>query len=282
MPQSSLSGPAAAAGLRGRVNAPPSPRLSAAVACVVPASIAATLAVAVVACGRGGIAGPRDTRPPPADDATPTFVTAHYIDLGAVGRISRFRSAVGHDYSDDFETCRSMKHYFEPRAGIDPTRIAIFAPVDGTVAELREEWAGTQVGIQAAERPAFTLVVFHVHVDPPLAVGDRVRAGQRLGTHIGPQTMSDIAVREATPHGMRLVSYFEVLSDARFAEVAALGPARRADAIIGAAERDRRPLRCQGDRFLDPPGDADWLILRPRPTTSTISMICHALHPPGL
>ena len=44
----------------------------------------------------------------------PKFVNINYIELYKIYCISKFRSAIGHDYSDDFESCRSMKHYFHP------------------------------------------------------------------------------------------------------------------------------------------------------------------------
>ena len=47
-----------------------------------------------------------------ADRDLPRFITASHIDISDVERISRFRSNAGHDYSDSFETCCSMKHYF--------------------------------------------------------------------------------------------------------------------------------------------------------------------------
>src|SRR5258708_5244428 len=43
----------------------------------------------------------------------PRIVEADYIDLSKIVSISKFRSAQGHDYCDDFESCRSMKHYFK-------------------------------------------------------------------------------------------------------------------------------------------------------------------------
>ena len=40
----------------------------------------------------------------------PQFVDVNYIELEKISKISKFRSGMGHDYSDDFESCRSMKH----------------------------------------------------------------------------------------------------------------------------------------------------------------------------
>ncbi|MFQ5356513.1 MAG: hypothetical protein ACE5DY_08545, partial [Mariprofundaceae bacterium] len=45
----------------------------------------------------------------------PQFVSTDFVALtNDINDISMFRSASGHDYSDSFETCRSMKHYFSP------------------------------------------------------------------------------------------------------------------------------------------------------------------------
>ena len=41
----------------------------------------------------------------------PQFVTHDYIDLDKITYITKFRSGSGHDYSDDYESCRNMKHY---------------------------------------------------------------------------------------------------------------------------------------------------------------------------
>ncbi len=196
-----------------------------------------------------------------APEPIPRFVEVDYIDAAAIARISKFRSGVGHDYADDFERCRSMKHYFQPRDGVDAASIPITAPVGGTVAEVRPEWAGTQLAIRADAQPDFTLVLFHIAPAHPFAAGDRVAAGERLGTHIGDQTMSDIAVRRATPEGMRLVSYFDVMTDRLFATYQARGLRQRADAVIPRAERDGQPLRCDGERFVGGEPAGDWVEL---------------------
>jgi hypothetical protein len=162
-----------------------------------------------------------------------------------VSRISLFRSRDGHDYSDDAESCRSMKHYFK-----DPTSSTpIYAPVNGVVRALRDEWAGTQIHIQSIDQPAFTFIIFHAKVTAPLSQGERVSEGALLGTHAGLQTNSDIAVEVSTPSGRRLVSYFETLTDGAFAPFKARGLASPAALIITRAERDAAPLTCSGEVF---------------------------------
>ena len=176
--------------------------------------------------------------------------TADYIELARISRISKFRSGVGHDYSDSTESCRSMKHYFVPSS----YPVKIFSPVAGTISYLTEEWAGTQVGIQAGSR---TFVIFHVNVFSSIKAGQSVAAGQQIGTHIGSQTWSDIAVWE----GERLLSYFNVMTDAVFQNYRNRGVGARADLIISRAARDAAPLTCNGDTFLNQGTITNWFNL---------------------
>jgi hypothetical protein len=228
--------------------------------CLAPLAIA----LAVAGCGNGGGGGP----PASNDvwdidkDGIPKFVEVSYLELDKIARISRFRSGEGHDYSDAFEHCRSMKHYFEPRASVDWASIQITSPVTGKITRADQEWAGTKLEIQSDSKPAFRFVIFHVNLTTPLAVGDPVVAGRALGNHIGSQTMSDIAVmvNDPTRQG-RMISYFEVMTDAAFQAYIARGMASRAEAIISKAERDAAPLSCNGDVFADPGTIPNWCVL---------------------
>ncbi len=192
----------------------------------------------------------------------PRFVSANYIDLGPISQISRFRSGAGHSYTDTFESCRSMKHYFQPRFDVNWATLRIYAPVTGEVtALLQETTAGTQVRIRSSEYPAFTLILFHV-TPQGLSVGGTVQAGQVIGTHIGNQTSSDVAISVDTPAGFRLVSWFDAMTDAVFDSYRARGIAQRSDAIISRAARDASPLSCSGEGFTSMPPADTWLTLR--------------------
>ena len=59
-------------------------------------------------------AGSPDAGPDAASDEIPRFSSALYLDADQIDRISRFRSGVGHDFADSYESCRSMKHYLCP------------------------------------------------------------------------------------------------------------------------------------------------------------------------
>lgn len=130
---------------------------------------------------------------------TPKFVSTDYIELDKISRISMFRSSFGHSYSDHFEDCRSMKHYFKPDNSLDWSKVKIYAPIDGTVSRIDSDRDGSQFHITSEEYPAFTVILFHVNLTGTWQVGDRVTEGNQLGTHIGTQTMSDIAVSVNTP-----------------------------------------------------------------------------------
>ena len=195
------------------------------------------------------------------NNGIPQFVNTDYIDLAKIGRISKFRSSVGHDYSDAFESCRSMKHYFEPKSDVDWSSINISSPVSGTISRIFDEWAGTQVQIRSAEFPAFYFIIFHINLVHPLNVGDTVDVGQLLGNHIGSQTMSDIAVGVNTPNGWKLISYFDVMTDSLFGSYQGRGLTARSVAIISKAERDADPLTCDGELFQNQGNIENWVTL---------------------
>ncbi|HEX9252264.1 MAG TPA: hypothetical protein VF870_08475, partial [Ignavibacteriaceae bacterium] len=149
----------------------------------------------------------------------PEFVKTNYIELARIYRISKYRSSVGHDYSDASEQCRSLKHYFEPKADVDWTTIKIYAPVKGTITRAEQEWAGIKLEIESEEFPAFRFSIFHINTSKQYNINDKVVEGELLGTHFGSQTYSDISVIVNDPAKLgRMVSFFDVMTDALFKE----------------------------------------------------------------
>jgi len=90
--------------------------------------------------GEGGLAKDLESW---ADIKLPQFIAASHIKISDIAHVSKFRSSAGHDFSDSFEVCCSMKHYFIP---IDQygTRFTqpIYSPVDGVVLYLSEPSGG--------------------------------------------------------------------------------------------------------------------------------------------
>lgn len=192
----------------------------------------------------------------------PKFVSINYIEPDKIYRISKFRSSAGHDYSDAYEHCRSMKHYFEPRGDIDWSTVKIFAPVTGTITRVEQEWAGTKIEIESETYPAFRFSVFHVNLSVQRNVGDKITAGQQLGTHIGSQTLSDISVIVNDPLKQgRMVSYFEVMTETLFQTYMNRGISSREDLIISKETRDANPLTCSGDTFTSADPLEIWVVL---------------------
>ena len=196
-------------------------------------------------------------------DGIPKFVGTNYIELDKIYRISKFRSSFGHDYSDFTEHCRSMKHYFEPKGTLDWTTVKIYSPVAGKITRVEQEWAGTKIEIESDEYPAFRFSIFHINTSIQYNLDDQVTAGGLIGTHIGSQTMSDISVLVNDPtHQGRMVSYFDVLTDAVFAQYQNRGVGSRADMMISKAERDANPLTCSGDTFISSDTIENWVTLK--------------------
>ena len=221
----------------------------------------------LTATAPGATASVRVTVGAPHDPSTtpPRFITRDYIDLSKIERLSRYRSGVGHSFSDGTESCRSMKHYYQPRVGIDWTTVAITAPVDGWIWSMSNDGGrGMRIDIFPTAYPAATVELFHVTPAPGIARGMMVAAGTPLGTHASQSTMSDVSIRLELPSkAFRLASYFDVMSDAVFAAYQARGVASRQAAIITKAERDADPIPCTGESPFPNPGRIEnWLVLR--------------------
>lgn len=194
----------------------------------------------------------------------PKFIQADFIDLSKIYSISKFRSAEGHDFSGNGETCRSMKHYFAPQ--IDPSvqmqkaadgrsippqpdgvhDIEIFSPVDGVITDITSERlpVGEQIYIQPKNAKEYTIRLFHVYKSSGISKGTELKAGQKLGVISGYST-TDISVEGGRE---QYVSYFQVMPDDLFANYQKRGVGSRDDLIISRAYRDANPIPCNQDK----------------------------------
>ena len=75
-----------------------------------------------------------------AEKDVPQFYTTSHIDVSTLELVSKFRSRAGHDYTDNFEECASLKHYFHP---VDFYETALTTPIyagaDGVIVWVQEE-----------------------------------------------------------------------------------------------------------------------------------------------
>ncbi len=205
----------------------------------------------------------------------PKFIQADFIDLSKIRRISKFRSGAGHDYSDMYESCRSMKHYFDPTVSVtnwqNPTPghpaqpfINVYSPVDGTITSMFTEQfpIGQQIHIVPDSNKAYTVILFHVYPESGIKFGSRLTAGQKIG-YIGSDQQMDVAVKVMTFRGPKNLSYFDVLPDSIFQNYIKRGITSRSELIISKAQRDANPLTCNGQMFSSNQyNPADWVGLK--------------------
>ncbi|MFT4590841.1 MAG: hypothetical protein ACI80M_000153 [Gammaproteobacteria bacterium] len=206
--------------------------------------------------------------------AIPQVATADFTDVaGYIEDISLFRSAAGHDYSDSFESCRSMKHYFSPKLEERLNdNVPVFAPLTGIIVTLNTEEEGfvddgvtnQRVFIRSDSNPAVLVVLFHIDLlTDDLVVGSEVSAGQQLGyaRMISGGSVHhdfDIGAQIHTATGVRYVSYFELLDAGVFSNYSSFGLSR-SDFIITESERDADPLTCEGETFTSSGSLPSWV-----------------------
>ncbi len=212
-----------------------------------------------------------------AANGIPKFVTHDFTDLSKIDRISKFRSAAGHDYSDGAETCRSMKHYYSVYDSLRNNHtVEIYSPVDGSIVAVSNDGHGASIGlnnkqveIKPDDQPAFIFRIFHCDLaSSAVAAGRKVRAGELLGharlyyEDLGEHAGSfDLAVWVNTPDGMRLVPYFDTLEDGVFNTYISRGANSRQDFVITKEARDADPLQCSGEAFVSSGHLEDWFVL---------------------
>ena len=204
----------------------------------------------------------------------PKFITHVYVDPAAITAVSKYRSVAGHSFSDNYENPnRSLKNYFEPRRSLlgKPPSIPVFAPSAGTLASIVPEGSllasgeprGYQITLSPDGYPAFEIRLFHVALAPNVRAGLRVTAGDPLGfANVQEGIDFDWAVGVAwnapplfdmnggtqipKAPGYRLLSPFDVMDDATFANFAPYGVTDRSAFVVPVSYRDTHPAAATG------------------------------------
>lgn len=125
---------------------------------------------------------------------SPPQLSANFVDLSKIEKISKFRSCAGHVTvpQDGRESKRSMKHYFEVKPEFSKNQaVEIYAPFDGYVSTIRSEpGEGLEGEIWIVPKrklpilPPFGVWQFSVqHIDTrkDLRQGSEVKAGELIG-----------------------------------------------------------------------------------------------------
>lgn len=192
----------------------------------------------------------------------PKFVSHDFIELSKIKRISKFRSNAGHSYTDDYEKCRSMKHYYQLTlyGGYSTTDSAkVYSPVAGTIEKVMDEKSenGIQLWIKSSEYKAFTFHIFHIITNRKYTTGMKIAEGELLGKTTG----TDIAVSVKQFLSIRMVSYFDVMTDDLLTTYTQRGVISRESMIITKEYRDANPCSCNGEEFTSPQTSDDFITL---------------------
>tara|TARA_B100000686_G_scaffold76882_1_gene82904 strand:- start:19249 stop:20640 length:1392 start_codon:yes stop_codon:yes gene_type:complete len=199
----------------------------------------------------------------------PKVAKANFVELDKIGRTSKLRSGVGHDYAfntSEYDptgaSCRSMKHYMIPIGvplenalySITPhtfewMSIKFFSPVDGVVQDVVYSYNSygpeAQFTISSDDHAGYYFNFYHVNLDPSLVLGAKVTAGQYIG-HLGSEEAwveigVEVRVNSRESH---LVSFIQIATDEVLSEYQSRGLNSSADVIVTKEDRDAKPLVC--------------------------------------
>ncbi len=201
----------------------------------------------------------------------PKIATSNFIDLDSVIKITKLRSAYGHDYTfgdeehdPDFNSCRSMKHYFDSYTYAQKTTQAFgdydtkgnmryYSPVAGELRDImtNEFMLGQneyQFTIISDEISNMNFSFMHVDLLEDLRKGASVEAGQHIGYVGRPYGQAEIVTWLILGDGkVKYISFFDVISDKIFSEYEDRGVVSRAQMTIPREERESNPISCHPD-----------------------------------
>ncbi len=224
-----------------------------------------------------------------AQNEPPPQITANFVDLNKIAKISKFRSCAGHVTvpQDAREMKRNMKHYFWVKPQYNkPQAVEIYSPYDGYVADIRSEpelnlegeiWI-TPMQIFAMVPPlgVWSFSVQHIDVKHGLKLGDKVKAGELIGYLAVSEKRGDSfdivygksgfppkKIDNWTGPFADLDSVFNHMSDKVFGEYQKKGIASKEDFIISKEQRDQNPCQYQGEGpyFTNQEDQNNWVVL---------------------
>ena len=217
----------------------------------------------------------------------PPQITANFVNLDKVEKISRFRSCTGHVVvpQNEKESKRNMKHYLwekEENRGADKV-VEIYAPFDGYITLIfslndneQELWISPRrmfANIPPVGMWSFS--VEHIKVKDGLKTGDRVKAGELVGFTgflDGYYSFDAIYGKIGLPPKKidnwlspfaDLDSVFNHMSDEVFAQFQQKGVVSKKQVIISKEERDQNPCDYRGERpeLMEVNSDNSWVEL---------------------
>ncbi len=197
------------------------------------------------------------------EEVLPKFCVHDVTDLDMIAAISKFRSMIGHDYSDSFEMERSMKHYYMPLPEYLGTidKLPLYSPVKGKISGISEDaTAGYLMRIQVEGYEDFYICIHHINVLSNITQGVEVNPGDLLGfAYLIGTSCFDIAVFRLLDKKFKYYSIFEFMSDDVFARYKAKGIESQNVMIISREDADKSPF------LFSSPNPYDWVYLHHGP-----------------
>lgn len=206
-------------------------------------------------------------------DGFPPVAEHDFIELGKVERISRFRSGVGGDRSDDFESCRNMTNRYGIAPEFETGSVEIFSPIDGAIETVtpldggEPDLTGNAVTIRSDAHPALRFEIRPVDLlSNEFRVGQQVKSGMQIG-HLGvaenggAAATAVIAVEAETEEGTRLLPYSRFWAYNVLENYQLLGVESAESLIIEREDRDADPLECVDGEFADGGNLDNWVML---------------------
>lgn len=208
-----------------------------------------------------------------AQSKPPPLITANFVDLDKIERISKYRSCAGHVTvpQDGREMKRNMKHYFWVKPEYNRSKtVEIYSPYDGYVGDIRSDlnenlegeiWISpTEIFAMVPPLGVWTFSVQHIDIRPDLKLGDKVKAGELIGWLAVSQTRGDSfdivygksgfppkKIDNWTNPFADLDSVFNHMSDEAFVEYQEIGFSSKEDFVISKEQRDQNPCQYQGE-----------------------------------
>ncbi|MBI5045322.1 MAG: hypothetical protein HZC02_05360 [Candidatus Levybacteria bacterium] len=206
---------------------------------------------------------------------TQPVITANFIDLEKVEKISKFRSCQGHIVvpQDESETRRNMKHYVVLKPEFfGGGKAEIYSPIDGvikSIGERPEKGLEGEIWLGNANND-WDISIQHLFILPNLTEGQKVKAGQKVGMAAdkGIDVVYGIGAKEVkmiegyqSPYSA-LDSIFNHASAAVLTEYEAKG-VLLADLMYSKEFRDQNPcmLEGNGSQLNDHDHPEDWAML---------------------
>lgn len=219
----------------------------------------------------------------------PPQITANFVDLNKIEKISTYRSCAGHVTvpKDEREEKRNMKHYFWVKPEFNKSKtVEIYSPYDGYVADIRSDLKDNLEGeIWISSQQIFAMVpplgvwsfsVQHIDIRPELKLGDKVKAGELIGwlpvsekrgdsfdIVYGKSGFPPKTIDNWTAPFADLDSVFNHMGDNVFAEYQKKGVATKEEFIIAKEKRDQNPCQYQGKGpyFINQEDPGNWVVL---------------------